>query len=180
MVTMRCPSCGAERPPGDRFCARCGAPLPEASATPIFVLHPTALFVAVRYLLAAVFIFGVLLLSAYVERWRPGTLPAWGIALLILGILLVPLSRHLAWAFETYTLTEQGLTVTSGVLRRVHRHIPLSKIQEVSVIQSGWGRVLGIGDLVIDTAAEAGRIVLRDVRRPKIYADLILRQIEGA
>ncbi len=177
---MRCPNCGTEHIEMSRLCVRCGVPLPGASAPPIFVLRPTALFVAVRYLLAAIAIFGVLLLSAYVERWRPGTLPPWGIALVILGILLVPLFRHLAWAFETYTLTEHGLTVTSGVLRKVHRHIPLSKIQEVSVIQSGWEWILGIGDLIIDTAAEVGRIVLRDVRRPKTYADLILRQIERA
>jgi len=175
---MRCPSCGAEYLEVNRLCAHCGAHLSHASAPPIFVFRPTALFVAVRYLLAAIAIFGIALLSAYVERWRPGTIPPWGIALVILGILLFPLSRHLVWAFETYMLTEHGLTLTSGVLRKVHRHIPLSKIQEVSVIQSGWGRVLGIGDLVIDTAAEAGRIVLRDVRRPKTYADLIVRQIE--
>ncbi|MCS6817770.1 MAG: PH domain-containing protein [Blastocatellia bacterium] len=177
---MRCPHCGAENRERNRFCSNCGASLYEASAAPIFVLHPTALFVATRYLLAAILILGLLLLYTFVERARPGTIPAWGLLFAIAVILLSPISHHVARAFETYTLTEQGLTLTSGVLRRVHRHIPLSKIQEVTVVQSGWGRILGIGDLVIDTAAEAGRIVLRDVRHPKTYADLIIRQIERA
>jgi uncharacterized membrane protein YdbT with pleckstrin-like domain len=177
---MRCPNCGAESSAVSRFCARCGAPLREAPATPVFVLHPTALFVAARYLLAAIIILGLLVLYAFLERARPGTFPAWGLLLAIAIVLLSPIAHHVARAFETYTLTEQGLTLTSGVLRRVHRHIPLSKIQEVAVVQSGWGRLLGIGDLVIDTAAETGRIVLRDVRHPKTYADLIIRQIERA
>jgi len=177
---MRCPNCGAENLETNRFCSGCGARLREASAALIFVLHPTALFVAARYLLAAIGILGLLLLYVSVERVRPGTIPSWGLLLAIAVILLSPLSHHVARAFETYTLTEQGLTLTSGVLRRVHRHIPISKIQEVAVVQSGWGRLLGIGDLVIDTAAETGRIVLRDVRHPKTYADLIIRQIERA
>jgi uncharacterized membrane protein YdbT with pleckstrin-like domain len=175
---MRCPHCGAENVPSSRLCPRCGASLRDASAAPIFVLHPTALFVAVRYLLAAVVIVGLLLLYAFVERARPGTIPPWGLLLAIALALLSPLSHHVARACETYVLTEQGLTLTSGVLRRVHRHIPLSKIQEVAVVHSGWGRLLGIGDLVIDTAAETGRLILRNVRHPQVYADLIIRQIE--
>lgn len=177
---MRCPSCGAMNPETGRFCSRCGARLREPPDAPIFVLHPTALFVTARYVGATIAIGGLLLLLAHMERWRPGAIPPWGIALAIVLVLIWPLRHHLARAFETYILTEHGLTVTSGVLRRIYRHVPLHKIQEVVVIQSGWGRLLGIGNLVIDTAAEAERIVLRDIRHPQTYADLILRQIERA
>lgn len=172
---MRCPSCGVQNEETNRFCSHCGTRLQE---TPLFVLHPTALFVAARYLLTALLIFGILLLFASLERARPGAIPTWIVLLLSVLMFLWPLSHHLARALRTYTLTEQDLTLSEGVLRRIHRRVPLRKIQEVTVIQSGWERLLGIGDIVIDTAAEADKIVLRDVRHPKKYADLILHQIE--
>jgi hypothetical protein len=38
--------------------------------------------------------------------------------------------------------------------------------------------LFGIGDVVIDSAAESGKIPMRNVSSPEKYADLILRQIE--
>ena len=37
---MICPSCGAERPDGDRFCGACGAPMPEAVSQPTGPIEP--------------------------------------------------------------------------------------------------------------------------------------------
>jgi hypothetical protein len=46
------------------------------------------------------------------------------------------------------------------------------------VTQSIMERLLGIGDIVIDSAAEGGKIPLRNIRQPGGYADMILREIQ--
>jgi len=39
-------------------------------------------------------------------------------------------------------------------------------------------RILGFGDIIIDNASEqGGKVVLRNINKPKHYADVLLKQI---
>lgn len=81
-------------------------------------------------------------------------------AILIIGGTLWPI---LTWATATYTITNRRLITRRGVITRTGRDIPLTRINDVSTERGLLDRIFGCGTLVIESAGQRGRIVLRDV-----------------
>jgi membrane protein YdbS with pleckstrin-like domain len=69
----------------------------------------------------------------------------------------------LAWWRRTYTITTQRLATRTGVLRRVGRDIPLTRINDVAFEQGVMDRMVGAGTLKVSAASEDGTIVLKDI-----------------
>ncbi len=65
--------------------------------------------------------------------------------------------RALQWRRTRLVLTNHRLIYGSGVITRHTREIALTQVTDVSVLQTVLGRVLKYGDLVVQTAGEAGR-----------------------
>ena len=65
---------------------------------------------------------------------------------------LVPLLR---WRTTTYELTNRRLRLRSGILSRTGRDFPLSRISDVSFSQGLLDRILGSGELVVESAGRA-------------------------
>jgi uncharacterized membrane protein YdbT with pleckstrin-like domain len=82
-----------------------------------------------------------------------------GLALAI-WLVLLPFLR---WRTTTYTITNRRLITRSGILNKVGKDLPLNRINEVSYERSLLDRILGCGSLNVQTAAEDGMVVLRDV-----------------
>jgi uncharacterized membrane protein YdbT with pleckstrin-like domain len=99
-----------------------------------------------------------------------------GVWLPALSLLLFawPLARHLRRGFTRITLDGDKLRHESGFLSRTTSALQLSKIQNVSVNQSITQRMLGTGNISIETAGETSRLTLRDVDRPQQVADYIM------
>jgi uncharacterized membrane protein YdbT with pleckstrin-like domain len=74
-------------------------------------------------------------------------------------------------------LHDDHLTLESGFLSRTRRTVDMAKIQDVTVRQTFGQRLLGVGDLILETAGESGRIGMANLDQPRIIADAI---IEGA
>lgn len=172
---------------GSRFCNMCGAntaaPVAVAPNQPeqvVFTLRPAFLFVGLKYAVAAVV---WLIATAIVAAVASLTsLPVWiGAAVVVLvGILVFvkPILAHVRRQRNLYTLTTHKLEIQQGILSTTVRNIPLSKIQDVTVSTSITGRMLGLGDVTIDNASEnLGRIVVKGVRDPKQYADMLLAEM---
>jgi len=144
----------------------------EQDEQTIFVLRPTMIFVYCWYAAAAAL---VILASALTAV---SGLEGWTAFYVILGVALaafaVPLYKHVLRRREVYTLTNFKLEMRYGFIAKDVRNIPLSKIQDVTVSRSVWQRLLGLGDIIIDSAAETGRIHLDDIHNPDYYADQIL------
>jgi uncharacterized membrane protein YdbT with pleckstrin-like domain len=190
---MVCNHCGQEIPEGSRFCNGCGAPaaavaevahrpIARPSATEleeeqeIFKLRPTMIFVYVRYAISALV---VLAMAALMGWLRLKDYATDQIALLVLtatGLIAfaMPVYQHILRRREVYTLTNHKLEMRYGLIARNLRNIPLTKIQDVTVISSVWQRLLRIGDILIDSASETGKIHLDDIPTPERYADMIL------
>ena len=81
---------------------------------------------------------------------------------LVLAIWLV-LLPFLRWRTTTYTITNRRLITRSGILNKVGKDLPLNRINDVSHERSLMDRILGCGSLIVQTAAEDGTIVLKDV-----------------
>lgn len=136
------------------------------------------IFVLFRYLLAAGATVGLIVAYVYLEDRFPGAVPWWIVLLASASAFASPVYRHILRQREVYTLTTTRMEFSYGILSKVRRSIPLSKIQDVTVTRTALERLVGIGDIVIDSAAESGKIPLRHIADPEKYANLILRQIE--
>lgn len=88
------------------------------------------------------------------------------------GILAVAgaglvLFRAIRAAADEFVVTDRRVIHKMGLVAHETRQCPLSKIQDVTVDQSVWGRLLGYGDLGIETASERGQILFPRIRDPE-------------
>lgn len=190
---MHCSNCGSYIPPGVRFCSNCGSPAVDPEVTRIarvqgglpvqpetnedleqviFTVRPTMIFIKAGYLLAVLAAFALVFLLAWIDVPAMFSIPV------ALALLLVPAYYHLRRNMVRYTLTDSKLEIDTGLIARTTRNVPLSKIQDVTVSASIPQRLLGFGDLIVDNASEiSGTTVLHNIRNPRHYADLLLRQL---
>jgi uncharacterized membrane protein YdbT with pleckstrin-like domain len=82
--------------------------------------------------------------------------------------------KHFARRFQVMTLTDGRLRYDSGLVSRSTRTLDLTRVQDVSVDQSFGQRLLGIGNISIETAGERGGLVMKAIDRPRQIADYIL------
>jgi len=87
-------------------------------------------------------------------------------ALLVLSLLMFVVRGIRARADE-FVVTDRRVLHKVGVFAHETRQCPLERIQDVTVDQSFWGRLLGYGDLAIETASERGQILFPTIEHPE-------------
>jgi uncharacterized membrane protein YdbT with pleckstrin-like domain len=102
-----------------------------------------------------------------------------GAALLFSALFfLYPIWLHIQNKRIVYTLTTIKVEITEGIFSYNTRNIPLRHIQDVRIYESFKERLIGIGDVIIDSASEAGTITMNNIHDPRKHADLILDQLQ--
>jgi uncharacterized membrane protein YdbT with pleckstrin-like domain len=108
-------------------------------------------------------------------------LPDW-LFLGLLGLLLLNvlwLAFRLArWTTTNFVVTTDRLIYRSGVVSKQGKEIPLERLNDISFHQSVLERILGAGDLMIESGGERGQQMFSDIRRPAHVQNEIYRQIE--
>jgi len=89
------------------------------------------------------------------------------------------LARYLVWINTRFVVTSDRLTNRSGVLNRQGVEIPLERVNTVFFSQSIFERIIGSGDLVIESAGEQGQQKFSDIKRPLNVQNEIHRQMES-
>lgn len=125
-----------------------------------------------RVLLAPFFWF-VLTAGAVIAALQVNDPPGWlvpAVSLLalvfFLGLGVPPLiKRH----FTLYVLTTERIVVRTGVLNRSSREIPLEAISNVVFNQSVVERMLGYGDVLLESSGETSTTRLDDVPDPEMF-----------
>jgi uncharacterized membrane protein YdbT with pleckstrin-like domain len=103
---------------------------------------------------------GLILLSSPSNMGIP-RLAIGGVAVAAIMIwFVVPLLR---WRTTTYELTTRRLRLRSGILSRSGRDFPLIRISDVSFSHGLIDRLLGCGQLVVESAGEHGQLVLNEI-----------------
>lgn len=107
-----------------------------------------------------------------------------GIVQILAGLLVLAAlawwgQRYLSWRTTNFVLTSDRLIYRSGVLAKQGIEIPLDRVNNVLFSQSLFERMLGAGDLVIESAGESGQQSFSDVRKPSAVQNEIYRQIEA-
>lgn len=107
-----------------------------------------------------------------------------GIVRLLAGLLILAALgwwavRYLDWRATHFVVTTDRLIHRHGVIAKHGIEIPLERVNNVLFSQRLFERMLGAGDLVIESAGESGRQAFSDVRKPSAVQNEIYRQIEA-
>ena len=64
------------------------------------------------------------------------------------------IAPFLRWKTEHFVLSTGHIFFRTGLVRRREHQIPLSRIQNIETVVSFWGRIMGYGSLVVESAAD--------------------------
>lgn len=87
--------------------------------------------------------------------------------------------NYLKWTTTNFVLTSDRLISRVGVFAKEGLEIPLERINTVFSSQSVFERLVGAGDLSIESAGERGTQHFTDIRKPAIVQKEIYVQIEN-
>lgn len=99
------------------------------------------------------------------------------IVLILIGVLWL-VARYMKWATTNFVITSDRVIFRSGVIAKSGIEIPLERVNNVLFNQSIFERMLGAGDLLIESGGEDGQQRFSDVRRPERVQNLIHAQME--
>ena len=99
-------------------------------------------------------------------------------AVIIAAIRL--LSRALKWRRTHFVLTSQRVIFRSGVIARTGVEIPLYRVNNINFHQSIFERMIGAGDLLIESGGEDGLSVFDNIRDPEQVQSFIQRAVHNA
>lgn len=138
----------------------------------VFSITPTFYEVLPSYLLAIALSLIVAAAVAYTESNFLYSLIAAAV------FFIMPIVRHIKLNHTVYTLTTSKIEIRSGFFSKSAQSIPLRHIQDVTVSETLKERLLGIGDVLIDSAALDHKMVMNNIDSPRKYADLIMDQLQ--
>ena len=101
------------------------------------------------------------------------------LALMAVSVLWL-LVRWFKWTTTNFVLTTDRLISRKGVLSKSGREIPLERINDISVNQTLFERVIRSGDLMIESAGERGQQHFPDMSKPFLVQNAIYAEMERA
>jgi uncharacterized membrane protein YdbT with pleckstrin-like domain len=139
------------------------------------LVRPTRKWIRLKYTI--VFILFAIAVGVYVNALQDKLEP-WLLA--VPGLLFLwPIAGSIARRFTKIEITGDKLRYETGMMSRTTRTIQISKVQDVRVDQSFLQRLVGIGNLSIETAGETSRLTMEDIDEPHAVADAILDASRG-
>jgi uncharacterized membrane protein YdbT with pleckstrin-like domain len=104
----------------------------------------------------------------------------WGATIVAVLILLwYPVRRIVAWATSNFAVTTDRIIHREGFIAKHTMEIPLEAINDIRFHQSVFERMVGAGDLIIQSASEFGRNVFANIPDPEGTQRTIYRESEA-
>jgi uncharacterized membrane protein YdbT with pleckstrin-like domain len=127
----------------------------------------------------ALLVVAVILALVYIpDSWPTAT--RWAIVGIGVVLFLIhPLRLIVAWATSHFVVTSDRVIHRSGWFAKQSMEIPLEKISDVKFHQSVFERVIGAGDLILESPGEFGQEVFGDVRKPEHVQKTIYEMTEA-
>ena len=155
-----------------------GTELAEGERT-VLLLHPhwkILLRPALILLLVAVAAAVVLLMIPPGSYAGPGRI--------VVGVLAVVAAvtwfgvPFLRWQTTTYEVTTRRVRLRRGILSRSGRDFPLARVSDISFEQGPIDRLLGCGQLIVESAGEHGQLVLTEIPQVKKVQSILFQLVE--
>lgn len=86
--------------------------------------------------------------------------------------------KYLAWTYTHFVLTDRRVISRSGIVSKAGTEIPLDRINNIDFSQKIFERLIGAGDLSIESAGKDGQSHFENVRHPDMVQQEIYRQME--
>jgi len=108
--------------------------------------------------------------------------PRWvsWIVLVALGLAVLWLAgRYVRWVSSRLIVTDTRVIERRGVVARSGREIPLSALTDIGYRQTIFERVIGAGNVVLDSAGRHGQEVFPDLPNPAYIHNVIFKQMQA-
>ena len=106
------------------------------------------------------------------------------IRLLTLALVLVSVVWlgvvYAKWTTTNVVVTTDRLIHRVGVLGKKGKEIPLERVNDIAVNQTFFERIIGAGDVTIESGGERGQQVFTDISKPFIVQNVIYTEMELA
>lgn len=99
------------------------------------------------------------------------------VLLVVVGLWLAV--RYLKWVTTNFVITSQRVIFREGIIAKKGIEIPLERVNNVNFNQGIVERILGAGDLLIESGGEDGKQRFTDIRHPEAVQNLIHAQMEA-
>lgn len=135
--------------------------------------HPHWKVLILPTLSFVLFIGGGFALAAILRNWQHHGI-AWIViaAVALLGLILFTLIPAMHWRTEHFVITNRHMFFRTGILHRREHQIPLGHIQNMETSVSFWGRLLGFGSLIVESAADQPLEFENVASLPKVQSQL--------
>jgi membrane protein YdbS with pleckstrin-like domain len=131
------------------------------------------------YLAGPVLVLGVVIIGAISAAVLAA--PSWldWVAIVALAVAAVWLvGRYIRWSSTSLVVTNRRLISRTGVFVRTSREIPLPALTDISYRQSLLERIIGAGDVLLESAGRQGHEVFPDLPRPARIQQAIVVQLD--
>jgi uncharacterized membrane protein YdbT with pleckstrin-like domain len=151
----------------------------NANETIALDMHPHWWFFAEpAWSLVASIILGIVVLA----KTDTGTNARKALGLLALALLIGTaiwlIVRYLKWLTTNFVITSNRLIFRQGIVGKSGIEIPLERVNNVNSHQTVFERLLGAGDLLIESGGEDGQQRFTDIRHPDRVQNLVHAQME--
>ena len=130
----------------------------------------------------ALTLIGAIILAALVLGETDGDTQkslGWVMLIILVGTAIWLVVRYLKWLTTNFVITSNRLIFRQGLIAKSGIEIPLERVNNVNFHQSVFERILGAGDLLIESGGEDGQQRFTDIRHPAQVQNLIHAQMEG-
>lgn len=103
----------------------------------------------------------------------------WITVVLVLVAAAWILYSYLVWVKTHFVLTSDRLITRKGIISRSGVQIPLERVNNVNFSQSIFERMIGSGDLTIESAGQDGMQRFTNIRKPDVVTNMIHEQMES-
>ena len=87
--------------------------------------------------------------------------------------------KYFQWTYTHFVVTSDRVIFRTGVISKRGVEIPLERINNINFHQGPFERIIGAGDLDIESAGRTGQSHFDDVRHPDAVQQEIYRQMEA-
>jgi uncharacterized membrane protein YdbT with pleckstrin-like domain len=122
---------------------------------------------------------GILVLTIDNEGSTKTALSYLSIAALV-GSALWLVLRYVKWVTTNFVLTSNRVIFRSGIIAKRGVEIPINRVNNVNFNQTIFERLVGAGDLLIESGGEEGQSRYTDIRHPDEVQRMIHVQLQAS